>query len=119
MLYPGLGLIPTAPLWLLWPPSAVLLLIRQYAPGTGRAWVLVAASVILANLALMAPYDGWHAGVLDAGPVVGNRYLFPAVVFGFALNGAATGQVVRVVAARKWGQSADAARPPGPAGNAG
>lgn len=119
MLYPRLGLIPTAPLWLLWPPSAVLLLTRRYAPDTGRAWVVASVAVTLANVAIMAPYDGWHGGALDAGPVVGNRYVFPAVVFGFALIGAAIGQVVRVVAARKWGQSADASRPPGPAGDAG
>lgn len=119
MLYPGLGLVPTAPLWLLWPLASGLLLTRRFAPASGRAWVLAAVAVIVVNLAVMAPYDGWHAGALDGGPMIGNRYLFPAVVFGVALIGAATGAVVRVATARKWGQSADAARPPGPAVNAG
>jgi len=81
---PTFGLIRTAPLWLLWPlPAVVLLLGRVPAPG-GRGWVLAAVAVIFLNLVLFCRYDQ----ALE-GSVYANRYLFPAVLLGFAVMAAA------------------------------
>lgn len=82
-----LGLAPTAPLWVLWPIAMVAFLRER------KAWAFAAAGVIALTLALFAPYDGWDGGegdraALDHEPR-GNRYAFPAIVFGFALIGAA------------------------------
>jgi hypothetical protein len=85
---PTVGLWTTAPLWFLWPVAVGVLLI---APLSGRAWVIATAAVVLLNLAVFAPYDGWN------GSAVGNRYVFPALGLGFALIGAAIGAVVRAV----------------------
>ena len=87
---PTVGLWPTAPLWFLWPVAVAVLLVL---PLRGQTWVLAAAAVILLNLAVFAPYDGWN------GSAVGNRYVFPALVLGFALIGAAAGVVARSVPA--------------------
>lgn len=82
-----LGLGPTAPLWFLWPIA--LLAFRR----DRKAWPFAAAGVILLTLALFAPYDGWDGGEGDRAQLAhaprGNRYAFPALVFGFALIGAA------------------------------
>jgi hypothetical protein len=81
----GLGL--TAPLWFLW-PVAMLAFLRER-----KAWTFASAGVIVLTLALFAPYDGWDGGEGDRAQLAhaerGNRYVFPAVVFGFALIGAA------------------------------
>jgi hypothetical protein len=82
-----LGLGPTAPLWFLW-PVAMLAFVRERT-----TWAWAAAGVIVLTLALFAPYDGWDGGEGDRAQLShaprGNRYVFPAVVFGFALIGAA------------------------------
>lgn len=73
-----LGLLPTAPLWVLWPAGAWLMLRR------GRADRRLAAALVLgiaANLLLFARYDKWY------GTIHGNRFLFPALAFGLALIG--------------------------------
>jgi hypothetical protein len=88
LLDPAVGLWPTASLWFLWPAAVGVLLI---APVAGRAWAVAAVAVVLLNLAVFAPYDGWN------GSAIGNRYLFPALVLGFALIGAAVGAVARAV----------------------
>ncbi|HET6576441.1 MAG TPA: hypothetical protein VFG68_22770, partial [Fimbriiglobus sp.] len=97
---PAVGLWPTAPLWSLWPVAVCVLLI---APVRGRAWVLTTAAVILLNLAVFAPYDGWN------GSAVGNRYVFPALGLGFALIGAAISAVVRAAPTPDPAASADGA----------
>lgn len=84
-----LGLLWTAPVWFAWPIAASIVLTRRFAPPSGRAWVVAAIGVILANLALFAPYAGWDA------TRVGNRYLFPAIVFGVAVIGAAVNSLTR------------------------
>ena len=86
-------------------------------PTSIAGMVLTTASAVLFLIVFLADLLGWHTN-----PYIGIVFflILPSiVVFGLALIGAETGQVVRVVTARKWGQSADAARPPGPAGNAG
>jgi hypothetical protein len=98
------GLWPTATLWFLWPVAAVVLLTRRGE----RAWVSAVVGVILLNLAVFACYDGWN------GSAVGNRYLFPALVGGFALLGAAASHWTR----REVAHSVDAARSRGSAGRA-
>jgi hypothetical protein len=79
------GLWPTATLWFVWPVAALVLLTRR----TGRIWVFAVAGVIVMNLAVFACYDGWN------GSWVGNRYLFPALVCGFVLLGAAASRIIR------------------------
>ena len=77
---PGLGLWPTAPVWFLWPAAAGWLLSgRGRAPG-GRAWVAAAVGVIGLNLLLFSTYAGAREGSAWV-----NRYLFPALLLGFAL----------------------------------
>jgi hypothetical protein len=109
LLNPTVGLWPTAPLWFLWPVAVAVLLI---APVAGRAWAVAAAAVVLLNLAVFAPYDGWN------GSAFGNRYLFPALVLGFALIGAAAGVVVRAVSGIDPAMSAGRAACRGPAEHA-
>ena len=75
------GLLPTAPLWFLW-PIGFAAAIASRIPGT--KWLFAAVAMILMNLALFATYDGWHGG-----SSVGNRYVFPALVMGFVVIGAA------------------------------
>lgn len=75
------GLWPTAPMWFLW-PIGFAWLTAQRTPNT--KWVVAAVLMILMNLALFATYDGWHSG-----SSAGNRYLFPALVMGFVVIGAA------------------------------
>ena len=78
------GMVPTAPLWCLWPIAAVVLLrVRE-----SLAWVLATVGMIGMNFAVFACYDGWN------GSVVGNRYLFPALMAGLALIGASVDQVI-------------------------
>lgn len=82
-----LGLGPTAPLWFLW-PLAMVAFVRER-----KAWAFATAGIIVLTLALFAPYDGWDGGEGDRAALEytprGNRYVFPALVFGFALIGAA------------------------------
>ncbi|HEY8503240.1 MAG TPA: hypothetical protein VIL46_01570 [Gemmataceae bacterium] len=79
---PSLGLAPTAPLWLLWPAGLAFLLARGGpARRAERVWALACAAVIAGNLLLFAPYDQWDASVS------GNRFLFPALALGLAVQG--------------------------------
>ena len=75
------GLWPTAPLWFLWPIGVAWIIARR---TSGSRWVFAAVAIILMNLVLFATYDGWHGG-----SSAGNRYLFPALVMGFVVIGAA------------------------------
>jgi hypothetical protein len=126
---PSIGLWATVPLWFLWPVAVGVMLMPRFAPVGGRAWVAVTAAVILLNLAVFAPYDGWHGGgrllTTDDGGItatdgwtgftIGNRYLFPALGLGFALIGAATGAVARAVLSPDPAGSAGGASCRGPA----
>lgn len=79
LLFDGkIGLLPTAPLWFLWPAGAWLLA-RRGRVELRLALALVAA--IAANLLIFARYDQWHASIF------GNRFLFPALALGLALLG--------------------------------
>jgi hypothetical protein len=95
---------PTAILWFLWPVAALVLLTRRGE----RAWAVAVGGVILLNLAVFACYDGWN------GSAIGNRYLFPALVGGFALLGAAASGAPR----REDARSVGAAQSRGSAGRA-
>jgi hypothetical protein len=44
-------------------------------------WLLVAVVILVGNVLLFAPFEGW------AGTHFGNRYLFPALALGFVLLG--------------------------------
>lgn len=104
LLFDGhVGLVPTAPLWVLSLPAAAWLVV-----GRRSGWAAAAAGVGAANFALFAAYDGWHGG--SAG---GNRYLFPALACGFALIGAAGNRAGRRCCASRAGRAAPLARIPG------
>jgi hypothetical protein len=75
LLFDGrIGLLSTAPLWFLWP--AGLWFAAKQAP---RAAATLALAMVL-NLLFFARYDEWDATAL------GNRFLFPAVALGLALQ---------------------------------
>ncbi len=99
-----LGLIPTAPLWLLALPGAAWLVL-----GERRGWAAAAAGVLVMNFALFATYDGWHSGT-----AIGNRYLFPALACGFGLIGAVANSAGRRCCAQDAGRAAGhCENPPG------
>lgn len=72
------GLLPTAPLWFLWPAGAWALARRG---GAERRQALALGLAIVANLLVFVRYDQWHASIR------GNRFLFPAIALGLALVG--------------------------------
>ncbi len=71
-----LGVVPTAPLWALWPLGVWCL----WRGGQWRPAAALAGGVMV-NLLIFARYDEWHASIH------GNRFLFPALVLGFAVQG--------------------------------
>ena len=71
-----IGLLRTAPLWFLWP----LGLGMAWRERKRRAQAAMALALLL-NLLFFARYDEWDASVF------GNRFLFPALALGFALQG--------------------------------
>jgi hypothetical protein len=87
------GLWPTATVWFLWPVAALLLVARRRE----RVWTLAVVGVIVMNLAVFACYDGWN------GSAIGNRYLFPALICGIALIGAAASRIGRCGKSRPAG----------------
>ena len=73
-----IGMLQTAPLWFLWPVGLCIGLKNRQ---TVR-WLLLAMTLsLLLNLVIFAPYDEWNASKL------GNRFLFPALALGLALQG--------------------------------
>lgn len=99
---PSVGLLPTAPLVVFTGPAAVLLAARRRF----RGWPAGALGVAVVNVAVFATYDGWHGG-----SPAGNRYLFPAVVCGFAVIGAAASEWTGC--ARRAGSTAGEVGEPG------
>lgn len=78
LLFDGrIGLLQTAPVWFLWPAGAWML---WRAGGADRRRAAALSLAILANLLLFARYDEWDATVF------GNRFLFPALALGLALQ---------------------------------
>jgi len=77
LLFDGrIGLAWTAPVWSLWPVGA------WYAWKKGaRRLTTSLVSGLVANLLIIAPYDEWNASM------VGNRFLFPALALGVAVQG--------------------------------
>src|SRR5262249_19416244 len=73
-----IGLLRTAPLWFLWPIGAIIGWRTQPRATPLSTLALVAALSI--NLLFFARYDEWNASEF------GNRFLFPAVAIGFALQ---------------------------------
>jgi hypothetical protein len=94
----NLGAVPTAPLWALW-PVGVWFLWRS-----GR-WRLAAALTggVAINLLIFARYDEWDASIH------GNRFLFPALVLGFAAQGPLW-EAVRARLLRGWNGGSRQAR---------
>jgi hypothetical protein len=80
-----IGLFPTAILWFLWPVGVVAG--WRANPQARRAIIAMTLSLLL-NLLFFARYDEWDASEF------GNRFLFPAIAFGFALQGALWGRVI-------------------------
>jgi hypothetical protein len=77
---PEIGLLKTAPLWFLWPVGLIVGWVHASRP---RRFALSALTLsLLANLLFFAKYDEWNASAF------GNRFLFPALAIGFALQGA-------------------------------
>ncbi|MCE9534124.1 MAG: hypothetical protein K8T89_23845 [Planctomycetes bacterium] len=75
LLFDGrIGLMRTAPLWFLWPFG----LFKAWRTNARWASLALAWSILL-NLLFFARYDEWDASAF------GNRFLFPAIAFGFAL----------------------------------
>jgi hypothetical protein len=74
-----IGMLRTAPLWFLW-PVGVWLAIRE-APHNSIRRFMALALAILFNVFVFAPYDEWKASVY------GNRFLFPALALGIAVQG--------------------------------
>jgi hypothetical protein len=87
MLHEQFGLLWTTPLWFLWPVAAIVAFRKK--PVHDRGWILGASLIILANIAVFAPFEGW------TGTRIGSRYLFPATVFGFTLIAAAADSLIR------------------------
>jgi Glycosyltransferase family 87 len=82
---PQVGVVWQAPLWCLWPVAFA----RAWRAGASRPALVSLAGVILLSFALFAPYNG-----RDSGSTVGNRYLFPAILAGYALLGLAAECIV-------------------------
>lgn len=75
-----IGMLRTAPLWFFWPIG----LWYALRADRSKSAVLRNASFTLSlmiNLAFFTCYDEWHASSY------GNRFLFPALAFGLALQG--------------------------------
>jgi hypothetical protein len=75
-----IGLYRTAPLWFLWPIG--LWMAIKTRPRSARRGLIAMALALLINVFVFAAYDEWHASTS------GNRFLFPALALGFALQGA-------------------------------
>lgn len=74
-----IGMLKTAPLWFVW-PIALAYWMRSGDRCHKLRAVAFALAIVL-NLLLFAKYDEWDA------TVYGNRFLFPALALGFALQG--------------------------------
>jgi hypothetical protein len=73
------GLLRTAPLWFLWP--AGLIAAWRFAPRSARLGLTALTLALLVNLLFFARYDEWDKSAF------GNRFLFPALALGLAVQG--------------------------------
>ena len=79
MLFDGrIGLLRTAPLWFLWPLGVA---IAWRTERDSRLTTVAMSIALLLNLLFFARYDEWDASEF------GNRFLFPALAIGIALQG--------------------------------
>jgi len=74
-----IGMLRTAPLWFLWPIG--LIVAWRFAPKPARLGLVALTLALLLNLLFFAHYDEWDTSVF------GNRFLFPALALGLALQG--------------------------------
>jgi hypothetical protein len=74
-----IGMLRTAPLWILW-PVGVWYALRADRSRKTLLRVIALSSAVLINLFFFATYDEWDASVF------GNRFLFPALAIGIALQ---------------------------------
>jgi hypothetical protein len=74
-----IGLLRTAPLWFLW-PVGVWYALRADRSRMAVMRMVVLSSAVLINLFFFSTYDEWNASVF------GNRFLFPALAIGLALQ---------------------------------
>jgi hypothetical protein len=73
-----IGMLRTAPLWFLWPIG--LAIGWREADNRRRRELLALALALVINLVFFARYDEWDASAF------GNRFLFPALAIGLALQ---------------------------------
>ena len=74
-----IGLLRTAPLWFLWPVG--LIAAWRSGPRSARIGYVALSVALILNLLFFARYDEWDKTVF------GNRFLFPALALGFAVQG--------------------------------
>ncbi len=94
-----IGMLYTAPLWFLWPLGLCI----AWRVGSRPDRLCLAALVLSLslNLLVFALYDEWDASVS------GNRFLFPALAIGVALQGPAWERVFSSWGGRQRRKSAD------------
>ncbi len=74
-----IGLLRTAPLWLLWPIGVIVA--WRISAKHARLGLVALTLALLLNLVFFARYDEWDTSAF------GNRFLFPALALGLALQG--------------------------------
>jgi hypothetical protein len=74
-----IGMLRTAPLWFLW-PVGVWYALRAHRSEAALRRTLALTSSLLINVLFFACYDEWNASIF------GNRFLFPALAIGIALQ---------------------------------
>jgi hypothetical protein len=74
-----IGMLRTAPLWFLWPVGLLIAFRESSRPA--RLCLAAMALAIVINVLVFACYDEWKASVY------GNRFLFPALALGIAVQG--------------------------------
>lgn len=75
-----IGMLRTAPLWFLW-PVGIWFALRAERTRAAKLRIAALTLALAVNFVFFACYDEWHASAF------GNRFLFPALAIGIALQG--------------------------------
>jgi hypothetical protein len=75
-----IGMLRTAPLWFFWPIGVWMAIRVDRSKETLRKMIALTSAIAI-NFGIFACYDEWQASAF------GNRFLFPALVIGLALQG--------------------------------